>query len=146
MGRVYYKLWAHLVWTTKYREPVLTKTNRFKIYQHIRKRIEAEKIWIDTMNGTEDHVHCLICYHPKIAISRILNIMKGESSHWANENQLFKDGFNWQKGYACFSVSESNIKRVRQYIKNQEIHHRKISLVEELEMLRLKHHSNQIEE
>ena len=146
MGRVYYKLWAHLVWATKYREPVLTKTNRVKIYRHIRKRIEAEKIWIDTMNGTEDHVHCLICYHPKISISRILNLMKGESSHWANENQLFKKGFNWQKGYACFSVSESNITKVRHYIRNQEIHHRKISLNDELEMFKIKHNSNQIEE
>jgi putative transposase len=86
MSRDHYKLWAHVIWTTKYRDPVLSGNNRVNIYKHIRKRIENEKAWIDIMNGAADYIHALICYHPKNSISRLMNIMKGESCHQMTPN------------------------------------------------------------
>ena len=61
----------------------------------------------------------------------MINDIKGESSHWLNEQKLLKAKFNWQRGFSVFSVSESNVKKVRNYIKNQEEHHREISFTEE---------------
>ena len=55
----------------------------------------------------------------------------GESSHWINENRIFKKKFEWQDEYFAVSVSESAVNRVRDYIKNQEEHHRKKSFMEE---------------
>ena len=66
------------------------------------------------------------------------NLLKGESSNWVNKNNFIKGKFSWQKGYGVFSVSESQVNKVRNYILNQEDHHRKKSYQEELASL-LKH-------
>jgi len=62
--------------------------------------------------------------------------IKGESSHWINQNVEPEKKFAWQEGYGIFSVSEENIKKVRAYIYNQEEHHRSMSYVEEIKKLR----------
>jgi REP element-mobilizing transposase RayT len=58
-------------------------------------------------------------------------LLKGESSYWINKNKLIKTKFEWQDEYFAVSVSESAVKKVRDYIKNQEEHHRKKSFQEE---------------
>ena len=77
---------------------------------------------------------CLIL-NPKNSISKMINDIKGESSHWINEQKLLKAKFTWQRGFGVFSVSESNIDDVRNYILNQVEHHRKISFTEEWNLL-----------
>jgi REP element-mobilizing transposase RayT len=52
-------------------------------------------------------------------------LLKGESSYWINRNNIFLKKFEWQDEYFAVSVSESAITRVREYIKNQENHHKK---------------------
>jgi REP element-mobilizing transposase RayT len=84
------------------------------------------------IGGVEDHVHILAKLHPTIAISDCLEKLKSNSSKWAKS---VKRSFGWQGGYAAFTVSESQIERVRQYIQNQREHHRKSSFEEELRML-----------
>lgn len=69
----------------------------------------------------------------------MINDIKGESSHWLNEQNFLKAKFNWQRGFGVFSVSESNVEDVCNYIKNQEEHHRKISFTEEWNLLLKKH-------
>jgi len=58
-------------------------------------------------------------------------LLKGESSNWINKNEIFRKNFKWQDEYFAVSVSESAVNRVRDYIKNQEEHHRKRSFQEE---------------
>jgi len=60
-----------------------------------------------------------------------MQLIKGESSFWINKNQLTKEKFSWQDEYFAVSVSESMIESVRNYIKNQEIHHKKKSFADE---------------
>ena len=69
----------------------------------------------------------------------MINDIKGESSHWLNEQKLLKAKFNWQRGFGVFSVSESNVKDVRNYILNQKEHHSKISFMKEWKLLLKKH-------
>ncbi|WP_260204274.1 transposase [Cloacibacterium normanense] len=64
-------------------------------------------------------------------MKKIVQLIKGESSHWRNQNQLTKEKFAWQDEYFAVSVSESMIENVRNYIKNQEKHHQKKTFVEE---------------
>lgn len=64
-------------------------------------------------------------------------LLKGESSHWINKQNLLKEKFEWQKEYFAVSVSESALNRVRDYIKNQENHHKRKSYNDEyLEFIR----------
>lgn len=62
-----------------------------------------------------------------------MNIIKGESSYWINKNELTEEKFSWQNDYYVASVSKSHLKRVRDYIRNQEIHHSSQTLSDEIE-------------
>jgi REP element-mobilizing transposase RayT len=127
----YVKIWVHLVWTTKNREPILTKEIRREIFSHIRENAEKKDIYIDFINGHLEHVHCLISLGPGQNIDKVLMLLKGESSYWINKNKIFGRKFEWQDEYFAVSVSESSINRVRNYIREQENHHKKKSFNEE---------------
>jgi len=127
----YIKIWVHLVWSTKNREPLLDADIRKQVFDHIRENAVNKCIYIDFINGHVEHVHCLISLGPGQNIDKILMLLKGESSHWINKNNIFKKKFEWQDEYFAVSVSESGVNKVRDYIKNQEEHHRKKSFQEE---------------
>jgi putative transposase len=139
MSHTYCKVWIHLVWSTKDREPLLHKGIRQTVFDHIREKACAEGLQIDTIDGTQDHLHCLMSIEPKFSISEVVNKLKGESLHWINAGRLTKTHFAWQDGFAAFSVSESQVQKVRNYILNQEEHHRRSSFSSEVERF-LKHH------
>ncbi len=142
MPQTYFKIWIHLIWCTKNRQPLLKKPFRPKVLNHIKKEATSVGIRSDAINGIEDHVHCLISLNPKYAISDVVNKLKGESSHWINFNDFLAVKFAWQRGYSAFSVSESNVDRVRKYILSQEEHHKKHSFQEEVEELYKLHSIN----
>ena len=117
------KVWIHLVWTTKNRKPILTKDIREKIFEHIKENGKRKNIYVDFVNGYIDHVHCLVSLNAEQSIAKVAQLLKGESSFWANKNNLCKDKLLWQDEYFAISVSESEVDKVREYIKNQEKHH-----------------------
>lgn len=121
----YTKIWIHLVWITKNRKPLLTKNIRYKVFTHIKENATEKGIYVDFINGHLEHVHCLISLGAGQTIDKILMLLKGESSYWINKNKIVPGGFQWQDSYFAVSVSESAVSRVRNYIKNQEEHHRK---------------------
>lgn len=127
------KIWVHVVWSTKNREPILTKEIRPLLFNHIKSYGKEKEIYIDFINGYVEHIHCLIALNADSTISKTIQLLKGESSHWANENGLLRNKLEWAKEYFAVSVSESMIDKVREYIKNQEEHHRKISFSKEVE-------------
>jgi REP element-mobilizing transposase RayT len=128
------RIWVHLVFSTKNRDPLLTTAElRNKIFLHIKQNAEAKDIWLDHINGHNNHIHCLISLGRDQSISKISQLIKGESSHWINKNNLTKTKFIWQDDYWAVGVSESHLKSIRSYIQNQEEHHRKISFDEEID-------------
>jgi len=133
------KIWVHLVWTTKNREPLLSADLRKQIFNHIRENASDKGIYIDFINGYLEHVHCLISLGSGQNIDKILMLLKGESSYWINKNHFFHKKFEWQDEYFAVSVSESAVNRVRDYIKNQQEHHRKRSFQEEYNEFMLKY-------
>ena len=127
------KIWVHVVWATKNREPILNKEIRQSLFNHIKSYGKEKEIYIDFINGYVEHIHCLIALNADSTISKTIQLLKGESSHWANENGLLRNKLEWAKEYFAVSVSESMIDKVRDYIKNQEEHHKKISFSKEVE-------------
>lgn len=118
------KVWIHFVWTTKNREPLLTEDIRGRIFEHIRQNAKAKGIFLDHINGWFEHVHCLISLGTEQTISETVKLLKGESSHWINSNNLVRGKFKWQHEYFAVGVSESLVDKVRAYIRGQEEHHR----------------------
>ena len=126
------KIYIHLVFSTINRIPFLNSTEvRVKVWKHIKENASSKGIYLDMINGYSDHCHCLISLGSNQNIEKIIQLIKGESSFWINKNKLTKDKFAWQDEYFAVSVSESMIESVRNYIKNQEIHHQKKTFAEE---------------
>jgi REP element-mobilizing transposase RayT len=130
----YIKVWIHCVWNTKNKQPLLQKEIRWKVFEHIKEYSNMKNIFIDCINGSVEHVHCLISLGGEQNISKIMNLLKGESSYWINTQKLMRGKFEWQDDYFAVSVSESVLQRVRKYIYDQESHHKKVSFKEELDL------------
>jgi len=134
MAHAHVQVWIHYVWSVKDREAVLIPTVRGPMLQHVRQYAAEERMVLDTINAVEDHVHCLMALEARSVICDVVGRIKGESSHWINAERLTKKPFSWQDGYSAQSVSPQNLDRVRQYIRDQEKHHRGRELKVELEV------------
>jgi putative transposase len=129
----------HAVWGTKNRFPFLTDNIRPAIHDHIKTNGLNKKIFMDTINGVEDHVHVLFGLNADLSLSKTLQLMKGEASHWINKNSLIDFHFEWADEYFAESVSRGYIQKVRNYIKNQVEHHRKKTFQDEVDEFLLKY-------
>ena len=127
------KIWVHLVFSTKNRKPWLKKEIRYDIHKHIIRNCNEKGIFLQAINGWTEHLHCLISLGKDQRISKVSQLIKGESSFWINKNNLLSEKFMWQDDYYAVSVSQSQVERVSNYIKNQEAHHTKQSFNEEVE-------------
>ena len=129
----YVRVWIHCVWGTKKRIPFLSVKNKWDIFTHISENAKRKGIYIDFINGSKEHIHCLISLNTEQTIAKIIQLIKGESSFWINKIGLTRDKFQWADEYFAVSVGESELSKVRNYIKNQEEHHRKQTWEEECE-------------
>lgn len=80
----YVKLWIHFIWSTKNRQKLITKELKPKLLEHIKANAVEKKIFIDTINCVEDHIHILISLSVYQTISKVMQLIKGESSFWIN--------------------------------------------------------------
>jgi REP element-mobilizing transposase RayT len=123
--------YLHIVFSTKDRVPLIEQEIEQKIYKYIAGIARNLGIPILKIGGMSDHIHILLMLPPTISLSRAMHKIKGSSSRWINK-QFFDDArFKWQGGYSAFSVSMSNLEKVKQYIEHQKIHHQYYSYEEE---------------
>jgi putative transposase len=120
----YVKNWLHCVWGTKNRIKFLLGDTKFDVINHIRTNARVKGIYIDFLNGYTDHLHCLLSLNHDQSLSKVMQLIKGESSFWINKNSLIRHKFEWAEEYFGISISESHLPNVRGYIKNQEQHHK----------------------
>jgi putative transposase len=126
------RIWIHGVWATKSREKWMTKTRRVDLFKHIKSYAKEKNIYLDFINGESDHVHVLLSMKCDQNIAQIMALLKGESASHANKAKLFGNiDFDWADDYYAVSVSQSQVVAVREYIKNQEEHHKKKTFEEE---------------
>jgi putative transposase len=127
----YTRVWIHAVWGTKNRNPYLTKEIRRDVIEHIKANAKQKQIYIKTINGYTDHLHCLFALNADTSIAKTLQLIKGESAFWINKNNITPIKFEWADEYYAGSVSESLLNKVIAYIDNQEEHHNIKSFEEE---------------
>ena len=131
----YLKIWIHCVWTTDKRIPYLKDKIKDAVIYHILENARAIGIYIDHINGHQEHLHALISLGGKQTISDIMQKIKGESSYWINKRKLTRDKFKWQDDYYSVSIGMSQLENLRRYIRNQDQHHSKAKFEEELNLL-----------
>lgn len=123
----YIRIWVHCVWGTKNRIAFFNDANTPIVIKHIKEK----EIFIKGINIHKDHVHCLMSLRAGHTIDKDLQLLKGESSFWINKNDIVKGKFEWADEYFAVSVSESQVKKVVEYIENQEEHHKTKSFSDE---------------
>jgi len=127
------RIYVHLVFSTKNREPFLHSAQlRKQFFQHIKQNAAEKQIYLDCINGYAEHAHCLISLGKEQSISKVAQLIKGESSFWGNKNSLISKKFIWQDDYWAVGVSESHLNKVRKYIHGQEDHHGNVQFSEEI--------------
>lgn len=127
------KIWIHAVWATKSRHKILTAEIRQKVFHHIHQNALDKGIMMEIVGGADDHVHCLFRLRNDQTISKVMQLIKGESSFWINKQHLTISKFEWQDEYFAVSVAESQLSIIKKYIQNQEQHHRKKTFQQEHE-------------
>jgi len=91
------------------------------------------------VGAVSDHIHILCLQSKDELISKTIGDAKRSSSIWIKEKGYMLSKFHWQRGYGVFSVSESNIEKVKQYISGQEDHHKVVSFQDEFRSFLKKH-------
>jgi REP element-mobilizing transposase RayT len=133
MGSTFFSLHYHFVFSTKDRRPLINAEWRPRMHSYLGGIIRGMNGVAEIVGGVDDHVHLLASLRPVHRIADVMRDLKKDSTNWVKEN--FEQRFGWQEGYAAFSVSPSATNSVREYIANQEAHHRKYSFVDELKEL-----------
>jgi putative transposase len=125
MGQSLVKNYMHLVFSTNYRQPLITETVEDELYAYlggICKLLECHAVKI---GGFRDHVHILCLLSKKITLMKLLEELKSHSSKWIKSKEPGLKSFYWQDGYGAFSVNPAEIDVVVKYITNQKEHHSK---------------------
>ena len=131
MANTYSQIYMHAIFAVKYREALLDKKWRSQLFKIIGALINEMNAQSIIVNGVEDHVHCLFRLRPAISISSVMKNAKAKSSQWINKSNFLEHRFEWQRGFSAFSYSQSQVEKIKQYIRNQETHHRSASFLEE---------------
>ncbi len=129
----------HLIYSTKHRSPWIPEAIQPDLYAYqagIFKRWESPAIII---GGVEDHVHALFSLSKNHALVKVIEEVKKSSSKWMKTNGIRNPNFVWQGGYAAFSVSQSRVADLKDYIGRQKEHHRKMTFQDELRAFCRKH-------
>ena len=127
----YISSYHHCVFSTKERRPIITPALKERLWPYLGGIARENKMTAIEIGGVEDHVHILLSLPSTMAIAKALQLIKGGSSKWVHDTFPEHRLFGWQVKYGSFSVSVSQLDKIIEYIKNQAIHHRKMTFQEE---------------
>ncbi|HPO14869.1 MAG TPA: transposase [Candidatus Hydrogenedentes bacterium] len=134
------RIYIHVIFSTKERRPFFPDCHlRREMHAYLASVFANHSSPAFLVGGVEDHVHVLCDFSRTYALSEVIKEVKRVSSIWIKTKGPEFSKFHWQAGYGAFSVSHSNVGRVRAYIMNQEEHHRKISFQDEFRKFLKKH-------
>ena len=136
MPHTYTQNTLHVIFATKNRVKTIPKVLQPQLWAYMAGICHNHQIVSLQIGGVDDHAHALIQIPATITLAHAVETIKSNSSRWVTEQTR---RFDWQQGYAAFSVSASSISAVTRYIQNQATHHKKLSFEEEWFALLKKH-------
>lgn len=132
MGQSLSKIYVHIIFSTKRREPILNQSVSPKLHKYLSGICSNLKCNPVQIGGYKDHVHILCLLSKDITVIQLVQHLKQGSSKWIKLQSPDFHAFYWQNGYAAYSVNPRNIEKVSKYIINQPQHHRSKTFKEEL--------------
>lgn len=125
------KLWIHAILMTRNSRHLITATLESRLQNFFHDVLMEAGCTLRIVNGMTDHLHLLFLLHPRRSVGEVMRKLKGQSSRWINQHRLSMQRFYWEPGYTAFSVSESQVQKVFDYITHQKEHHTRESFDEE---------------
>lgn len=120
----FWRNYAHVVWTTKQRQLFINETIEPRLYTHMISKATELGCYVYAINGMADHVHLVLSIPPKHSVAEVVKTVKGASSHFINQAlRVMEFHFEWQRGYGCFSLGQSQLPRAIAYVELQKQHH-----------------------
>lgn len=132
-SNTYVRVYHHLVWGTKNRDPLIASEFRDELYKYIHGIMTKMGWHVIAIGGTVDHIHIFFCVQKMHNVSEIVRCIKSNSSQFVRYNN--NPNFAWQAGYGWFSCTGVSIEGLKNYILNQEKHHKQQSFDDEMELL-----------
>jgi REP element-mobilizing transposase RayT len=132
-------LYIHLIFSTKNRVPFLSEEVRPDLHAYMATVLANLNSPATLINSEKDHVHILFNMNRTVTLAHVVEYVKKGSSKWIKTQSVNLSRFAWQSGYGGFSVSESNLAKVVNYIRDQEEHHRLKTFQEEYREFLTKH-------
>lgn len=129
MAQTLVKIYVHVVFSTKNRNDLISAEIEKELFAYIGGILRKHQTVLLAANGTANHVHLLISLSKNIALSDLLRELKKASSFWVKTKDAEFKNFQWQSGFGAFSIGQSQIETVKNYIAKQKDHH-KIELFE----------------
>ena len=134
------QIWIHIVFSTRDRFPFLKDHEvRTQMHAYLAAVFRQLQSPAAAVGGYVDHVHILCRLARTMTSADLIGEVKRESSGWIKSKGNVLSKFYWQKGYGAFSVSQSKVPSVKNYIRDQDRHHQKTSFKDEFRALLDKH-------
>jgi putative transposase len=130
MAHTYTSLFYHIVFSTKGRTPWLFDAQKDRMNAYLAATLDKMACHSLLVGAVANHVHLLCSVPPKLAVAKVVQEIKSNSSGWFHE-EFRRAAFAWQEGYGAFTVSPPQTGRVIKYIQNRDEHHRMKSFEEE---------------
>lgn len=142
MPNTFTQIYIHYVFATKHRMRFLNVGIQKELYAYTAGITKSLNCFMQCIGGMDDHVHLLIGLHPTLSVSDFAQKIKSNSSRFINQKGWALGKFEWQEGFGAFSISQSGLGKVREYIQNQAKHHQRQSFLDEYEELLTKYQIN----
>jgi putative transposase len=139
MGHSFSSSLFHCTFSTKGRRPLIKPDLQAQLWPYMGGIARNNGMCALSIGGVEDHAHILLSLPSTMAIAKAIQLIKGGSSLWIHENFPQYREFSWQEGYGAFSIGISDVPRTKNYIANQEEHHRVRTFKEEFLAFLKKH-------
>lgn len=128
----YSYIYIHAIWATNNRQSLLSPIVRKVLFPFLKQHGFSKGIQLIAVNGSNDHMHCVIKLTPYQTVADIIKQLKNYSADWLNNNKLLNTVFDWDENYSAYSISPSSVDKSIEYISRQEEYHQTKTLDEEL--------------
>ena len=129
----FWRHYFHLVWSTKNRQPLIHPEMESLLYAYLIKKAAELGVYVYAINGMEDHIHIIAAISPRWNVAKVVQRLKGASSHYVNHVLESEEHFAWQTGYGSLTLGETQRARAEAYVRNQKQHHAEDTVNEWLE-------------
>ncbi len=120
----FWRLYYHVVWSTKNRAPMITPEIEQPLYDYLIGKADSHGLIVHAIGGMPDHIHVVLSIPPKHSISDMVGQLKGSSSFHINHNMPgYELEFDWQRGFGVFSLGQTQLPKAVNYVRNQKEHH-----------------------